>query len=117
MAQKAGSLGLMAGGIAHDFNNLLVALLAQCSLAMMKLPPDSLARDPIGKAVKAAERAATLTRQRLHFAGGGRQEIEPFDVNGLEQENLGLLQAAIPKHVALRARLTDGLPTILGDPG
>ncbi|MEJ2746849.1 MAG: PAS domain S-box protein, partial [Anaerolineae bacterium] len=95
--QKLESLGVLAGGIAHDFNNLLVAMMAQTSLALVKLPPGSEAFPHIDKAVKAAEHAADLTRQMLAYSGRGQFERHTIDLNKLLEENLHLLQTGIPK--------------------
>jgi nitrogen-specific signal transduction histidine kinase len=116
-AQKTESLGVMAGGVAHDFNNLLVAMLGQTSLALAKLPPESAAREPIEKAVRAAHRAADLTRQLLAYSGRGHFSVQPLRLNALIGENLGLLEVAIPKHVRLDAELADSLPMIRADAG
>lgn len=116
-AQKTESLGLMAGGIAHDFNNLLVALLAQNSLALAKLPPDSPARSHVDKAIMAAERAADLTRQMLNYAGYRAGTEEAVNLNEMVEANLALLSAALPKTVQLHAQLAGGLPEFKGDQG
>lgn len=113
--QKMESLGVLAGGIAHDFNNLLVAMLGQTSLALTKLPPDNAARPHVEKAVKAASRAADLTRQLLAYSGGGQFERRPVQLNDLIQDNLHLFEVAVPKNVQLRSELAAGLPLIDGD--
>jgi PAS domain S-box-containing protein len=115
--QKMESLGVLAGGIAHDFNNLLVAMLGQTSLALSKLPPDSEARSHVEKAVKAASRAADLTRQLLAYSGGGQFEQRPVQINDLIQDNLHLFEVAISKTVQLRSSLAADLPLIDGDTG
>lgn len=115
--QKLESLGVLAGGIAHDFNNLLVAMMAQTSLALVKLPPGSDAFPHIDKAVKAAEHAADLTRQMLAYSGRGQFEQHSIDLNKLLEENLHLLQAGMPKHVKLVPQLATPLPLIEGDQG
>ncbi len=116
-AQKTESLSVMAGGVAHDFNNLLAAMLGQTSLALAKLPPGSAAREPIEKAVSAAHRAADLTRQLLAYSGRGRFSVKPLRLNALIEENLRLLEVAIPKHVCLCADLAGALPSIRADAG
>jgi PAS domain S-box-containing protein len=116
-AQKTESLGVLAGGIAHDFNNLLVAMLGQASLALAQLPPESPARSPIEKAVKAAERGADLARQMLAYSGRGQFERRPIQLNILIHENLHLFEVAVPKNVQLRMELAETLPPIEGDIG
>ena len=70
-AQKLESIGTLAGGIAHDFNNLLNAIMGQSSLALGRLPKESAAGNNIAKALKAAERAATLHGSSLHIPAKG----------------------------------------------
>lgn len=115
--QKLESLGVLAGGIAHDFNNLLVAIMAQTSLALAKLPLGSEAFPHIDKAVKAAEHAADLTRQMLAYSGRGQFERKAIDLNRLLEENLHLFQVGIPKNVDLVSQFTKPLPLIEGDQG
>ncbi|MCP4417367.1 MAG: response regulator [Chloroflexi bacterium] len=115
LAQKRESLGLMASGIAHDFNNLLVAMLAQTTLAMSKLPTDAPVRDHIQKAIFAAEKAAGLTRQMLAYSGGGQMEIEPTNINQMIRSNIHLFRAAIVKNVSLYTNLDSDLPLIEAD--
>ncbi len=114
-AQKRESLGLMASGIAHDFNNLLVAMLAQTTLAMSKLPDNAPEQEHIQKAVMAAEQAADLTRQMLAYAGGGQLEIEPVILNQAIEKNIHLFRAAVAKNVTLHTDLTNDLPLIEAD--
>lgn len=114
-AQKRESLGLMASGIAHDFNNLLVAMLAQTSLAINKLPDNEPARENIQKAVLATEQAADLTRQMLAYAGGGQLEIEPLNLNQVIENNVHLFRAAIAKNVSLHTDLAHDLPLVEAD--
>ncbi|MCA9961354.1 MAG: PAS domain-containing protein, partial [Anaerolineales bacterium] len=116
-AQKLESLGILAGGVAHDFNNLLVAILGQTSLALVRLPKESPARQAIEKATRAAERAADLTRQLLAYSGRGHFEVQPLNLNTLLQENLHLFEVAVSKNVLLRPEFTEPLPLIEADAG
>lgn len=117
-AQKMESLGILAGGIAHDFNNLLVAILGQTSLALSHLPANPLAaRESVEKAVKAAERAADLTRQLLAYSGRGQFAIRALQLNDLIRENLELFEVSLPKTVQLHTSLAADLPLIEADAG
>ncbi len=115
--QKLESLGLLAGGVAHDFNNLLVAILGQTSLGLTRLPPESPARANLEKAVRAAERAADLTRQMLAYSGRGHFQVTSVDLNALILDNLHLFEVAVPKNVHLRSQLEPSLPWIDADVG
>lgn len=116
-AQKTESLGVLAGGVAHDFNNLLVAILGQTSLAMAKLPPGSVGRSHLEKAVRAAERAADLTQKMLAYSGRGHFQVHLLDLNEVIAENLRLFRAGVPKNVRLLSNLMPELPLIEADAG
>ena len=81
--QKLESLGTMAGGIAHDFNNLLSVILGHAELVLADLPPALPAHASLTEIIKAAQRAADLSRQMLAFSGGGHLTMTPLDVSEL----------------------------------
>ncbi|HMP72322.1 MAG TPA: PAS domain S-box protein [Kiritimatiellia bacterium] len=85
-AQKYESLGTMAGGIAHDFNNLLTTILGNLELTLAVLDP----RDPLAANLKdartAANRASSLCRQMLAYAGKGGTQQKPVDLGLLLYE-------------------------------
>ena len=114
-AQKLESIGTLAGGIAHDFNNLLNAILGQSTLAINKLPKENPAKSHIEKTIKAAERAADLTRHLLAYSGKGKFITEEIDVNRLVNENVQILEISVPKSVRLRYDLCVPSPHIKGD--
>ena len=116
-AQKLESLGVLAGGIAHDFNNLLTGMLGQASLAKMKLAKGLPLADNIDKVIVSAERAADLTRQLLAYAGKGKFQIAPLNLNQLIDETSGLMQIVLPSDVALQLALHEQLPLIEADRG
>jgi PAS domain S-box-containing protein len=115
--QKLKSIGTLAGGIAHDFNNLLNAVLGQSALALNKLPKESPAGSNITKAIKAAERAADLTRQLLAYSGKGKMVSEDIDLNLLVKENVQMLEVSVPKTARLQFELGSPSPHIRGDVG
>ncbi len=115
--QKLESLGVLAGGVAHDFNNLLTGILGNASIALDNLGPNNPNRPLIEEAMRAAERAADLTRQLLAYAGKGRFVMRTLDLSDLVREISGLVQTSFPKHAQLRLQLGEDLPGIDADPG
>ncbi|MES1188056.1 MAG: ATP-binding protein [Myxococcales bacterium] len=96
-SQRLDSLGVLAGGVAHDFNNLLVGVIGNASLLLATLS-DPLDRQAAESIMAAGERAATLTRQMLAYAG--RQDLgrrEPVDLEALFRELRTLLDATLSK--------------------
>jgi PAS domain S-box-containing protein len=114
-AAKAESIGLLAGGVAHDFNNLLTIIIGNASMAHATLPENSPAKQQIGNALKAAERAADLTRQLLAYAGKGRFIIRHADVSEAILEIATLLRSSAPRNAEIELYLTEGLPPVNAD--
>jgi signal transduction histidine kinase/DNA-binding response OmpR family regulator len=114
-AQRLESLGVLAGGVAHDFNNLLMAVLGNAELALLDLPEDAPAREPLGQITLAARRAAELTQQMLAYAGRARIDAEPVCLPTLVREMSGLLDAVLAKNVELRLETRGRPPTVRAD--
>jgi len=115
-SQKLESLGVLAGGIAHDFNNLLTAIIGNCNLGTMSLPPESPAHPYLDQIEKASLRAADLTKQMLAYAGKGKVLVMNLDLNRLVREIAQLLAVSVSKKAALRFDLAEYLPEITADP-
>lgn len=113
--QKLESLGVLAGGIAHDFNNILMAIIGNADLALMRISPESPAKENIRKIEQAAGRAADLARQMLAYSGKGKFVLEVLDLNRLLEEMLHMLEVSISKKSVLRLNLHRPLPTVEGD--
>jgi len=67
-AQKMEVIGRLVGGVAHDFNNILTTILGFGQLFLRKLGSEDWMRPGVEETVRAAERAAQLTKQLLLFA-------------------------------------------------
>jgi PAS domain S-box-containing protein len=103
--QRLESLGVLASGIAHDFNNLLVGVLggAEVLLSSLEDPDDRALAEAI---LTAGQRAASLTKQMLAYAG--RRSLtttEPVDLAELWQELRALLDAALSKKAQVELAL------------
>lgn len=114
--QRLESLGVLAGGIAHDFNNLLTVILGNLSLIKQDLPVNSLHHQSLEQSEYASRQAAELCRQMLAYAGRGKLENKPFNLSELIENSRVLLSSAATKHHHLHFHLSNGLPSMAGDP-
>ncbi len=78
-SQKVQALGQLAGGVAHDFNNILTAIIGYSDLILREMPETNPLHDNAKDIRKAADRAASLTRQLLAFSR--RQVLQPIVLN------------------------------------
>ncbi len=78
-SQKMETVGKLAGGIAHEFNSILTAIIGQSELLLADLPSGSPLAKNATEISKAADRAATLTRQLLAY--GRKQFLRPETLN------------------------------------
>jgi PAS domain S-box-containing protein len=74
-SQKVQAIGQLTGGVAHDFNNILTAIIGYSELTLPALEEDSVTHGYVHEIRKAAERAASLTRQLLAFSR--KQALKP----------------------------------------
>ncbi len=114
-SQKMEAVGRLAGGVAHDFNNLLTAVLGNANLLQEEPGLSGSVRDEITEIVKAAERAAGLTRQLLAF--GRKQVMQPtvVDVNALVADMGHMLRRLIGEHIELATALAPSLARVRAD--
>ncbi|MCK9362313.1 MAG: PAS domain S-box protein [Syntrophales bacterium] len=85
-AQKMEAIGLLAGGIAHDFNNMLMGIQGNVSLALLNVGLDDRLRRNIENIEALVGRGASLTRQLLGFARGGKYEVKQHDFSEILKE-------------------------------
>ncbi len=116
-AQKMEAIGRLAGGVAHDFNNMLMAIQGYAEIMMLDLRQD----DPLYRSAaeihKAAERAASLTRQLLAFSR--KQVLAPrvINLNAVVSDLKGMLRRLIGEDVEIKFSLAPELAAVKIDPG
>jgi two-component system cell cycle sensor histidine kinase/response regulator CckA len=116
-AQTMESLGRLAGGIAHDFNNLLTAIIGNAQLAQGSLPTADEARVSIDEIVKAANRAASLTRQLLDFARQRVVSSVPVSIGDVVRESAPMLRRLVSENVEIETLIEPDLGLVEADPG
>jgi PAS domain S-box-containing protein len=115
-AQKMEAVGRLAGGIAHDFNNLLTAIQGHAQFLLEDLPETGSSHGDALEIKRAADRAASLTRQLLIFSR--KQVLQPLlmDVNLVVRDMHTLLRRVIREDIELETDLVGELWPIRADP-
>jgi PAS domain S-box-containing protein len=115
-AQKLEAIGVLAGGIAHDFNNLLMAIQGNTSLMLMDTDRKAPSYQRLKDIEKYVEQGASLTRQLLGFARGGRYEIRPLDLNSVIRDHDRIFSRT-RKDIVIEEEFEEGLWQIEADKG
>ena len=116
-ATKMDAIGRLASGVAHDFNNLLTVILGFAELVTADVTlADKHGRD-LSEIIKAAQRAAGLTKQLLAFSRQQTLHPAPLDVNGLITDITGMLGRLIGEHIKVTLKLASVLSPALADRG
>jgi len=113
-SQKLQAIGRLAGGVAHDFNNILTVILSYAGALGEALRGEE--REHAEEIRKAAQRAASLTRQLLAFSR--KQVLHPQVLDVAETvTGLGrMLERLIGEHIKMTLELEAGLGCIEMDP-
>jgi len=116
-ARKLETLGSLAGGIAHDLNNLLSPIIGYAELGLIRAATDDGARVNFAQIVKAAGRAADLTRQILAFSRKQVLAVKIIDLNQLLRDLAAMMQRLIGETVVVQILAVDESALIRADKG
>ncbi len=116
-AQRLEAIGRLAGGVAHDFNNLLSVIIGFTDLGLQQVAPDSNVRRDMDQVRRAADRAASLTRQLLEFSRRDMLQPKVTDLNKLVSDLSDMLQRVIGEDVTLSIVLQPQLSRVVTDAG
>ncbi|MCM3877264.1 MAG: response regulator [Thermoanaerobaculia bacterium] len=116
-AQKMEAVGRLAGGVAHDFNNLLTVIQGYGELLAKSLEGDPEKRESMGEIVKAAERAAALTRQLLAFSRRQVLEMRVLDLGTVVADLEKMLRRLIGEDVEVVVVTPPKLGRVKADAG
>jgi two-component system cell cycle sensor histidine kinase/response regulator CckA len=114
-AQKMEAVGRLAGGVAHDFNNLLMVIKGHTELLLNALPQGDANARKIELIDRAADRAASLTRQLLAFSR--MQVLQPrvINLNKIVEDMGKLIPRLLGEDVDLVIRTSPDLGAIRAD--
>jgi PAS domain S-box-containing protein len=115
-AQKMEAVGRLAGGIAHDFNNSLTSISGYAELLINKLDADDPLRRYAREVMKAADRAAGLTKRLLAFSR--QQMIQPrvIDLNMIVNNMETVLRRTIGEDIELQKKIEAEACVVEADP-
>ena len=116
-AQKMETVGRLAGGVAHDFNNILTVIQGYGEVVLAGLRADDPAREGLEQINRAADRAASLTRQLLAYSR--KQVLQPqvLDLNHVVRNMERMLRRLIGEDVDLVTRHQEHVGRVSADPG
>jgi len=115
-SQKLEAVGRLAGGVAHDFNNLLGVITGHGDLMRRQVPEDHPARRRLEQVMKAAERAAGLTRQLLAFSRKQVMQPKLLDLNAAVRDLGKMLERVVGEDVEIEVRAAAELGMVKADP-
>jgi PAS domain S-box-containing protein len=116
VSQKMEAIGRLAGGIAHDFNNLLVVIMGYTEMMLKETQLGDPNQENLTEVMKAAKRAAALTKQILAF---GRKQVlrpVPLDLNLVIADFQTMLRQVLGAEIELEMKLAMDLSQVLADP-
>jgi PAS domain S-box-containing protein len=116
-SQRLDAIGKLAGGVAHDFNNLLGVIIGYCDILRGKLGEDDPLASDVGHVRKAADSAATLTRQLLAFSRKQVFQSRVIDLNKVMRDLSKMLHRVIGDDVELSIKGGKRLAMVKADPG
>jgi two-component system, cell cycle sensor histidine kinase and response regulator CckA len=112
-AQKMEAVGRLASGVAHDFNNLLTIITGFAQLALLEPNP---AQGGLEQILRAADRAAGLTRQLLVFSRQQSLDVRVFNLNSLINDLEKMIRRVIGEDIEIRTVFHDQEANVKVDP-
>ena len=115
-AQRMEAMGRLAGGVAHDFNNLLTVIKGHSGLILDRLKQDDPVSESTQQIAKAADRAASLTRQLLAFSRMQVLQPKVLDLNALVADMGKLLARLVREDIVFMFEPSQPLGRVKADP-
>ena len=116
-AQRMEAMGRLAGGVAHDFNNLLTVIKGHSELLVERLSASENLLGSSRQIARAADRAASLTRQLLAFSRSQVLQPKVLELNTLIADMGKMLTRLIREDISFSFVPGESLGRIKADAG
>jgi nitrogen-specific signal transduction histidine kinase/ActR/RegA family two-component response regulator len=116
-SQKMDAIGQLSGGVAHDFNNLLGVIIGYAEVVQEGTADQPELRACVDEILKAADRAASLTRQLLAFSRQQVMDPKVLDLNAVVKDMQKMLQRLIGEDIRLTTELGNSPVRVKADQG
>ena len=115
--QRIEAVGNLAGGLAHEVNNMMTAVIGFGGFVLKGMPEEDPHRSDVSEMVKAATRAAGITRQLLAFTR--QQVLQPsvLDLNGVVTDLTRMLSGFFGADIELNVQLDPNAGRVRADRG
>jgi len=109
--------GQLTGAVAHELNNQMTVMLGYSNLVLRQLTDADPLGEPLIEIAKAADRAASLSRQLLDYSRKQEEEPRLVDVNVLVSGMVKMVQRLVGEDVVLVTALQATPALVKADPG
>jgi signal transduction histidine kinase len=116
LSQKMQAVGELAG-VAYDFNNLLMVLKGHAEIVLSCLPDSSALKPNVEQMDKAADRAASLTRQLLTFSRMQILDPRVLDLNDVSSSMIKMFSRVIGENIEMALLPGSNLGRVKADAG
>ncbi len=114
-AQRLQAAGQLAGGVAHEVNNMMTIVIGCGDFALEALGPEHPQRGEVQEMVKAATRAADVTRQLLAYSRQQVFRVVALDLNEVVRDLTPALTRLVGSDRQLAVRHAPGEAWIRAD--
>ncbi len=115
--QRIEAVGNLAGGVAHEVNNMMTAVIGFGGFVLKGLPDDHPRRSDVMEMVKAATRAAGVTRQLLAFTRQQVLQLSVLELNDVVTDLVRMLSGFLGADIELIVRLDPNTGRVRVDRG
>ncbi len=115
-AERMNAAGRLAGGVAHEVNNMMTAVIGFAEFVSDALGPAHPQSADVREILRAADRAAGVSRQLLAYTQQQVLNPTPLDLNAVVEGMVPMLERVLGADRLLERRLT-ATPDVVADRG